>query len=172
MNKLVQKIADQAKKARFASFEYTTSKGEKARYKIQLGFNYRNLIEKSATELEIESQGMEGESLNAAQELLESFRKSLERSNEGYTKKEVYKPVKDRNGNIVSGLKFNQKDNSLQVFGLISTKLVIDAGNESKSKPTTVKQAIRNNLPIGRFREFNLEQIRIAKLDGEILVLE
>ena len=88
MNKLVNKIASQARKARFASFTYTTSKGEKARYKIQLGFNYRNLIERSATDLEIESQQMEGETLGAAQELLASFKKSLEGVNDGYTKGE------------------------------------------------------------------------------------
>lgn len=171
MNKLVNKIASQARKARFASFTYTTSKGEKARYKIQLGFNYRNLIERSATDLEIESQQMEGETLGAAQELLASFKKSLEGVNDGYTKREIYKPVKDSQGNTIAGLKFNQKDNTLQVFGLLATKMVLEEG-ETVKRSQTIKQSLRNNLPVGRFREFSLEGIEQARLDGETLILE
>ena len=78
MNKLLQKITEQSKKARFASFVYKNSKQELARYKVQLGFNYINLVEKSALQLELESEHMQGQTLDAAKSLLTSFQKTME----------------------------------------------------------------------------------------------
>lgn len=170
MNALVQKIANQARKARFASFEYTTSKSEKARYKIQLGFSYRNLLEKSVLELETSFDEMGDDTLEVAKGLLESFKKSLEGQNTEYRKKDLYRPVKDSQGNVIEGLKYNQKENKLQVYGLVRSKVVLEPGLE-KPERSSVRQAIRNSLPVGSFREFSLEGISLARIDGEILQL-
>jgi len=170
MNKLLTKIADQSKKARFASFLYRNNKNELARYKIQLGFNYINLVEKSALQLQLESENMQGQTLDAAKSLLASFQKTIEGSNFNPAKA-AYKPVKDRHGKTIQGVKLNQNDNSLQVYGLICSKIIIENGKPVK-KSSSLNSVLRSNLPVGRFREFNLEGVKVAKMDGDVLVLE
>lgn len=170
MSKLLNKIAEQSKKARFASFLYKNSKNEVARYKIQLGFNYINLVEKSALQLELESENMQGQTLEAAKALLASFQRTIEGSNSNPAKA-AYKPVKDSQGNMVQGVRLNQNDNSLQVYGLICSKVVIENAEPIKP-PSNMKAILRSNLPVGRFREFNLENVKVAKMDGDTLVLE
>ncbi len=170
MNKLLQKIAGQSKKARFASFLYKNSKQEVARYKVQLGFNYINLVEKSALQLELESENMQGQTLDAAKSLLVSFQKTIEGKNSNPAKS-AYAPVKNRQGETVQGVKLNQANNSLQVYGLICSKVVVEEGRLTKTS-SNIKTALRSNLPVGRFREFGLKNIKVAKIDGDTLILE
>ena len=170
MSKLLNKIAEQSKKARFASFLYKNSKNEVARYKIQLGFNYINLVEKSALQLELESENMQGQTLEAAKALLASFQKTIEGNNSNPAKA-AYKPVNDQQGKMVQGVRLKQNDNSLQIYGLICSKVVIENGEPVKQS-SNMKTILRSNLPVGRFREFNLENVKVAKMDGDTLILE
>ena len=115
--KILQAIAAQAGLARFASFTYTTkTTGETARYTLQLGFNYRNSLQRSLMELEIDSQIMTGVERLAADELIKSMKASLDGTQSKYTKKDIYQPYKDEDGNTIQGIKVNSNDGSIKVL--------------------------------------------------------
>jgi len=174
---IVDKISAQAGFARFASFVYESkSTGEVARYTIQLGFSYRNCLEKSKLALEIESASLNGLDKQAADELLNSFAASLNGTQENYTKENTYVDVSDSSGKTVQGIKRNINDNTLQIFGLLHSKVQISPptieDKPVKSRPLTVaKNKLRKDLPVGKFREFALEYLNVVKLNGETLEL-
>lgn len=175
--KILDSIAAQAGLARFASFTYTTkTTGETARYTLQLGFSYRNVLQRSLLQLEIESQIMTGIDKEAADELIKSFKASLEGTQNKYTKKDIYKTYTDENGKTIQGLKVNQNDGTLKVYGLVHSKIQIDPPTKDRkpidSAPLTIaKNKLRRNLPIGKFCEFDLGSLSVAKIDGETLIL-
>lgn len=177
------------KGAQFASLTYKTvekrnakneivSGGEISRYTVILGFNYNTLVEKSVTELEVIIGGFDERTpeieREAAAEVMASLQKTLEahergEQNEDYTKKGQYIPM----GN---GISLNTSDNTIQLFGLIHSKVVLKEGvrKEVKSKPLTIaKNKIRKQLSVSKFREFalDLENIGSVRLNGETIEL-
>ena len=172
---ILDKISSQAGLARFASFTYQSkSTGEVARYTIQLGFSYKNCLEKSKLALEIESAALTGLDKQAAEELLNSFAASLNGTQENYTKEHVYEDVADSSGKTIQGIKRNVNDNSLQIFGLLHSKVQITPptieDKPVKSRPLTIaKNKLRKDLPVGKFREFALENLNVVRLNGETL---
>ncbi|MBM3194075.1 MAG: hypothetical protein FJZ59_07590 [Chlamydiae bacterium] len=176
--KILEKIASQAGLARFASFTYVSrSTGEVAKYIVQLGFNYRNVLQKSIDQLEIDRQIMCGLSRQAADEIMESLKASLNKTQTKYTKKDIYETYKDASGKTVHGIKINQNDSSIKIFGLITNKFPISPAifpaKEVENSPLVKeKNKIKKDLPIGRFREFALDGLATARLDGETLVME
>ena len=175
--KILEAIAAQAGLARFASFTYTKkSTGETARYTLHLGFNYRNTLQKSLSELEVEREIMVGIDRQAADELVESLKASLDGTQNKYTKKDNYQPYKDKEGKTFPGVKVNTNDGSIKIFGLLHSKVqltppVIDKKPVNSSELTLAKNRIRHNLPIGKFVEFDLGQLLVAKIDGDTLTL-
>jgi hypothetical protein len=176
--KILEKIAAQAGLARFASFTYVSkSTGEVAKYTIQLGFNYRNLLQRSIDQLEVDRQIMPDPQRQAADEILKSLQSSLDGTQNKYTKKDIYDTFKDASGKTIHGIKINKNDNSLKIFGLISNKSQITPPTiERKSRQSSPlvieKEKITKTLPVGRFREFALDNLLVARLDGETLIFE
>jgi hypothetical protein len=112
----------------------------------------------------------------AAEELLNSFTASLNGTQENYTKEHVYVDVSDSSGKTVQGIKRNINDGSLQIFGLLHSKVQITPptieDKPVKSRPLTIaKNKLRKDLPVGKFREFALENLNVVKLNGETLEL-
>ena len=175
--KIIDLIASQAGLARFASFTYcSTSTGEVARYTLQLGFSYRNVLQKSIMELEVDKQIMSDLPRQAAEEILASLNASLSGTQTRYTKKDIYEDYKV-DGKTVQGLKVNKNDGSLKIFGLVTSKVQISPEviphKKYNSAPLTIeKNRITKALPIGRFREFALDNLAVAKINGETLILE
>lgn len=161
--------------ATFASFTYTSkTDGSTARYTLILGAKYLTLLEKSKLELELLMPTLDAEMSIAADAVMASLNKSIEAHKAGtqsddYTKKGQYTA-------IGSGLNLNT-DNTLQMFGLLHSKVVLVPGvkKEVKSSPLTIaKNKIRKMLPISKFREFALDlgNLHNAKVNGDTLVLE
>ena len=110
----------QVQGSRFASLTYRSKEsGELARFNINLGFSYRNLVENSLSELESIRPSLSGIDAIAADELLVSFRKTLSGTQDGYTKEGIYQSTQ------VEGLKVNSNDNSFQLFGLERNRVVL-----------------------------------------------
>ena len=164
----------------FVSLTYLSKKAnELSRFVVNIGFSYHNLVEKSVTELEILMT--ENESAwtalekTAAANVMASLKKTLAAheagtQNEDYTKKGQYVP-------IANGLNLNTTDNTIQLFGLVNSKVVIIAGVHPKvnSRPLTIAQdKIRKELSISKFREFalDLSQIQSVKVSGNTIELE
>ncbi len=154
----------------FASFEYKAKEtGELARHNVLLGFNYRSTVEQSIVALEILMPTFKTDlDIEAANELLESFNKTIAGKQDGYTKSHIYQDT------AIKGIKINSNDDSLQLFGLQQSKVVIIPGTykEVKSRPLTIaKNNIRKQLPIDKFREYALDKdvIQSARLNGLVL---
>jgi len=164
------------KDCKFASFTYLAkSTGELARFTVNLGFSYHELVKKSVTELEILM--VENENVwnplqkQAAVEVMKSLHKTLEAHSKGaqsddYTKKGQYIPLS-------TGVNLNITDSTLQLFVLVNSKVVLTEGvyKTVNSAPLTVeKNKIRKLLPVSNFREFALDvgQLEGAKISGEV----
>jgi hypothetical protein len=162
-------------RARFASLAYSPETGGTFRYTLILGFSYNECLENSLLELEISRGEFSGIQLQACDELIASFRASLNGTQKNYTKSHIYGPAMDESGKAIKGLKVNSNDGSFQLFGLIQSKVEIEAAPAKKSVKssdlTIAKNKLRRTLPVGKFREFAVENIEIAKLNGETIEL-
>lgn len=178
MNNIIVEITKKIagiKDCKFASLTYLSkSSGELARYTVALGFSYHNLVEKSVTELELliseNSDKWDELTKQAADDVMASFKKTLAahaegKQNEDYTKINQYIP-------IGGGANINTTDNTVQVFGLLNSKVTITEGvfKPVNSRPLTIaKDKIRKQLPISKFREFALDfsQVEKVKMNGD-----
>ena len=157
------------KGCKFASIVYTAKEsGEIARHTILLGFNYRTCVAMSLEQIKNTRPMLDGIDAIAADELIESFSKTLNGTQDKYTKAHVYADT------AIGGLKVNTNDDTLQLFGLVQSKVIIAEGIHKpvKSAPLTIaKNKLRKSLPIGKFREYALDggSIHTAKLSGETI---
>lgn len=157
------------KGCRFASLTYTAKEsGEVARHNVLLGFNYQTSVENSLIELEMMRPALTGVDAIAADELLTSFQKTLNGTQDGYTKSNCYADT------AIKGLKVNTNDDSLQLFGLTQSKVVLVPGTFKtvNSAPKTIaKNKLRKQLPVGKFREYAIDSgaIHGARMNGETI---
>lgn len=181
-----------AHRAQFISFIYKTKEktnkagqvidgGEISRYTLIAGANYFSTLEKSLLAVQLFNPADLKEAFNpeflaqAIAEVKESLEKSISFQSQGqqnpdYTKKGLYR-------NLGAGINVNENDNTIQFFGLIHSKVVLQPGIRKpvNSAPLTiVKNQIRKLLPIGKFREFALDagNIQTVKMQGETLIVE
>jgi hypothetical protein len=180
---LIARIAKQLSTiqgTQFASFTYLSKKaGELARHTIIIGFSYHNAVEKSVTELELlmveNKEKWTPLQKQAADNVMASLKKTLDahsrgEQNEDYTKKGQYIPI----GN---GLNLNTTDNTLQLFGLTQSKVVLVEGvyDVVNSRPLTIAQnEIKKQLTISKFREYalDLSQVAEARINGNTLEMD
>ena len=175
MKALLDSINSLAGKAQFVSLTYTNAQKEKARYTIILNGNYRGVLEKSLLELNIQLPNLKEIEKEACEALIASLHKSIAANaagevSEDYTKKDLYIP------SGVSGVKINSNDNSLELSGLLHSKVVLEPGEPRKpvrSAPLTVaKNQLRRQTAQGKFRTFCLENIQSARMNGSTLELD
>jgi len=163
----------------FVGFDYRAKKdGELARRVIIIGADYHELVKRSITELVLlvdENRETWNEvQKQASVELLASFNKTLEahsrgEQNEDYTKRGQYIPIRN-------GLSINSTDWTVQLFGLEHSKVVLQEGVYPvvNSRPLTIaKKKLRKLLPVGRFKEFALDESQIHRvaISGNVLNL-
>lgn len=167
--------------ARFVSLTYTAKEsGEQARHTLIHGANYKTLIEKSLLALELQEKELKNlaaekvkskESAEQAfNELVESFKATLNGTQENYTKAGMYVTLS-------SGLKLNLNDNTLEIHGLAHNKIVLVPGVYPKVNSrlkTIAKQTIRAELPVSKYRSFALDSgnIHAVRLQGEEIVFD
>lgn len=163
------------KGAKFASFIVKT-KGTKEVQKVTviLGASTEVLYTKDIAELNAKLPEMTGMEKLAAESVLKSRLESLEKGighNSAYTCEDVYVNPMGVNG----GIKVHKEDGSVHVVGLLEAKTVLVKGvyKERKSSPfVEARNAILKGLPSARFRQYRLDRVSLAKLNGEVLELE
>lgn len=171
---LANSIGKMTKGCRFVSLTYTSKKhNETSRYVVLVGISYIELLKKSINELTDLLPSFEGLELNAANEVMESLQKSLEAHNKGtqnedYTKKGQYIPVSN-------GININSTDDSIQLFGMIQSKVVLVEGVYKPVKSalnTILKNRVKSKLSVSKFREFALDKDVLlgGRVDGETYV--
>lgn len=172
---LLNSISSLAGRAQFVALTYTNAQKEKARYTIILNGNYRGVLEKSLLELTIQLPDLKEIEKEACEALIASIHKSLAANavgevSEDYTKRGLYVP------SGVPGVKVSTNDNTLELSGLLHSKVVLEPGEARKpvrSAPLTVaKNQLRRQTAQGKFRTFCLENIQSARINGNILELD
>ena len=170
------------KGSRFASLVYTSKEsGEKARHTILIGFSYHNAVVESLNQLREMKFPVGSIDEQAQKALIISFENTLAahevgKQNAAYTKADVYEDV-SLDGIPVSGIRYNTNDGTFKLFGLSVKKDVLVNGVFAvvKSRPLTIaKDTIRRALPVGKFREYSIEEnaLATAKMNGETLEME
>lgn len=174
--KLIDALKAMAGKCRFCSFTYTSKgRNETARYTMLIGADYGALTEKDITELEIRLQNAQGIEKAVLGKILASRKETLlahaqERPHANDTKAGQYL-------SILPGLRMNTNDSTLEIFGTLETYTVITAGDEKKpvqhrSEETALKAKIEKELPRSKWKTICLENVAVARLNGETIELE
>lgn len=176
----ITKRVTEIEHCQFASLTYLTKKSsELARFTVLIGFSYHNAVEKSVTELEIlineNVDNWTPVEKQAAVEVMESLKKTLAahaagEQNADYTKKGQYIPIRN-------GVNVNSTDNTIQLFGLVQSRVTLVEGTYKKvnSAPLTIaKNNLRKQLTVGKFREFAIDESQVAsvKVNGNTLEME
>jgi hypothetical protein len=173
-------LLSSGKGAKFCSLTYRAKgTGELARHLLILGASTDVLYGKDMEKLtgEIIPKLQTGLLLDAAFKVLASRKKSLE-VGIGHNPKYVHAP---ENGDTyvmlegVPGCKVHKETGEVHLTGLSQHKTVLEAGEykEVKSKPETLaKQEIEKQLPSARFRQFLLNRVLTAKLNGDVWEVE
>lgn len=167
-----------AKGAKFAAFTYRAKgTGELAKHLVTLGVSIERMYEKDIAVVEAMLPTLSGIDLEAANAVLASLRESVEKGI-GNNSKNVHGSdnadtyIRTEVPNVV----INKNDGVFHLRNVVSRgKTVIEAGTPKKpvnSKPLTIaKDKIRNSLRINSIRQFALEGISVAKLNGDTLEL-
>lgn len=167
---LIQQIA-LAKGARFASFVYTSKPGgarltaETARHLLILGASTAGLYERDLVQLHELSKNVVGLDAIACAQLIQSKTKAL---TEGFSEGPYEHTA-------VPGIKIHVPTGDLHIMGLTERKDTIVAGeyrHVNHAPLTRAKLAIARELPSGRLRQFKLENIAVARLNGVIVEME
>lgn len=161
--------------ARFASFVYVAQPSgprltvEVARHLLILGASTENLYRRDLETLAVLMPTLTGLQLAAAEKIRASRTESLDKgvgNNSAYTGADAYAPT------AIKGVKVHLETGNLHVSGLTMRKDVIVKANYRtvKSKPETIaRQEVEAMLPSAKFRQFRLDGVTVAKLNGDTL---
>lgn len=180
MSSTIQELVNQLSQvngAKFASFIYRTKgTNELARYTVLLGVSKQSLYEKDRDALVEMLPTLDGIQKEAAAEILASIEESLIKgigNNSAYThgaeKGDTYLHFPG-----ITGVKLNKNDGTLHLEAVLHNKTVMESGQYktvNSSAKTLAKNAITKLLRKGKFRQFVFPNIKIAKLNGEVLEL-
>lgn len=175
----VRKLAEIRPSSTFLTVRsYLNNFGELSDFSLCFHFNYLNAVRRSKeklSKLKLDQSLLEGKkySLNdlmlARKELLESFEDSLAESNPRYTCKDIYELV-NHYGEVVKGIKIHKRQDKIHLVGLLAHKKVISKGiypESYHSKYTLAKNALRELLPVSKFRQFRLESGKFGEITVE-----
>lgn len=173
MNSLISALKS-VKGARFARFKYQTrGTGELSSYQTNLGVKVEKVYRDDLETLEGLIPTLEGVSLEAAVELRDSIRTSLEKGigeNPMYTAADAYEDFPG-----VPGVKIHKETGDVHLMCMVVKKEVIVPGEykQVNSRPKTLaKKEIEKKLRRSKIRQFVLSNVKVAALQGEVLTFE
>lgn len=166
-------IAKLSSGAGFASFTYRSKgRNELARWVVNIGQKYENILVKSIEGLEAAIQLGEfaGVELEAAEEQLASWKLSLDKhsvneSHPDYTQKDTWEY-------IAQGISRHNDNGSLRIAALLQSYVVLEKGQdkeEPKSEMAKAKAKIRKMYPIGKWVTAKFENLKFVRRNGETL---
>jgi hypothetical protein len=166
------------KGVQFASLTYRTkATNELARYTLILGASLENAYKGDIAKVEAELPNLtDALEIQAANEILTSLNDSMDKgigNNGNYTLKGVYVPTG------IPCVFINSNDNVLHIKNVfVQSKVVLEDGEPRKavkSKPLTIakdKLKKRLGLRTNKLRQFTLDNIKIAKANGDVVEFE
>jgi len=155
--------------------KYLNNFGELSDYSICFHVDYLHAVKRSHALLEkyqpsLYEVAKRPFSINhldlAKQELLLSFSQTLSGHNPNYTGKNAYAQV-SYDHHQIPGLKYHISQDTIHLWGFIVFKRTILPGTypTDQRKPLTqAKEYLRKLTPVGKFRQFKLQQHKFHKL--------
>lgn len=137
--------------------KYRNEHSEVANYSVVYNINYRNALLKSMKTISdiVPTNQLE---VVARQELLDSFRSSLEKKSLEEAGL-VYRKFYDENNIPVKGIKLHVPTNTIHLYGLVVHKRIIIPGDyptRNKRELAIIKDKFRSMTSIGKFRQFKI----------------
>lgn len=166
---LLQKIKE-LKRPSFMSIKgYRNAKGEVSNYLINVGVSYPNMVKRDMEKLENASfpdVNLE----QARKELLSGMQKNKDKktqSNQSKAQQSAYFSPCD-------GVRLHIKKMTFYVSGIVHSKEVISGKQESEEKSLSYKDEVKKalNLSSHKIRQFKIEEIEDAKVNGERFVVQ
>lgn len=147
---------------------YENSFQETADYQIVFHIDYKKAIQKSIKIVQEMKLSSELELL-AQSQILKSYQSSLEKMEttpveaieDGYTR------FFNKDGEHIKGIKKCSKTDDIHLYGFVVSKRVIMPGNypnSNKKDLTIVKDKIRKETPLNKFRQFIISPARVHKI--------
>lgn len=164
-------LLDGNKSCRFISLVYRAEEsGELARHTIMLNIRRNVMLKHDVAKLQAMLPSLSGFDKQACEELILSMEKSLNGTQDGYTKAGYYEA--QGNGNVQVSVK-----SECYIRGYSLGKEVIEKGTykEVKSRPLTIaKNKLRKVLKNTKCREFKItvENFVMARHDGKAIVID
>jgi hypothetical protein len=164
-------LLDGNKSCRFISLVYRAKEtGELARHNIMLNIRRESMLKHDVALLKAKLPTLSGLDKQACEELIASMEKSLNGTQDGYTKAGYYEA--QGNGNVQVSVK-----DECFIRGYSLGKEVIEPGTYKKvnSRPLTIaKDKLRKGLKNTKCREFKItpENFVMARHDGKAIVID
>ena len=156
LDKVINLLNSIGNSAQFICLTYKNQNNEISKYFICYNFNVKNMYEKSLNEIKTIKLTVDSKLFSLAKnEIEESLKTSLQKGiglNPNYTKIGYYEQTENKNIKI--------HENNLYLNGYVVAKRIIQPGEYKKvnsSEKTIIKNKIRKNLRIGKFREFKID---------------
>jgi hypothetical protein len=150
---------------------YRNEYSEVADYSIIFHMDYLAALRRSIVTLE--AMNLPAASLDnyAKEELLASWRKSLENTKPVERREDHYTHFKTANGSYIKGVKVHTKTDTVHLFGLVVWKKVTLPGNyptDTRRELTIAKDNLALKTSVGKFRQFKIlpAQVNSISVDG------
>lgn len=152
---------------------YRSAEGEVSDRVIGFHVSYENALNKSAAILRDLGEQPDPIAEEARQELLASFRKSLD----GEGREDPYVPVLSPSGEIIRGIKAHPEKGRVYIFGMQmpNQKRILVPGTYkpvNKRAKTIAKDRLRELLPVSRWRMFILDGGNVDRITVERMTFE
>jgi len=153
---------------------YKNAHDEVANFSLAFHVSYERAVEKSLKIITLYEPKSDLEE-QARIELIDSYKETLSgEGNSRCTTTNVYTPVVDGNNELIKGVKYNEKDNRLHLYGFQIQKLVLIPGVypvKNKRPLTIAKDKLRGLVPVNKFRQYILEAGRFEHIGIEKMIL-
>lgn len=154
---------------------YRNESSELADYSIVFHINYQKTVERSIKVLEgiIPTNSLQE---LAKKELLNSFQTSVRKAQETPVEEidDAYTRFFDSDGSYIKGCKMHTTTGILHLYGLVVHKRIIMPGlypQSNRKEFTVVKDALRRQCPVSKFRQFRILPHQVERISVENLSL-
>ena len=121
-------------------------------------------------------------------EMISSFEKNANvetKSNQSIAQSEMYEKIEDRNGNVIPSMKYHTASETIHIYAMAHSKVIIEAGTytESEKLPETIqkeaiskycKYVLGKELPTDKYRNLKVteDQLSRVKVLGTEIICE
>jgi len=146
--------------------EYRNNFAEVSDFTVCFHANYMNAVEKALV-IVANTRPRDDIQAEARDEMLDSFRWTLNGFNPLYTCRDTYEDILDADGKPIPGIKLHTNQDVVHINAMRVRKKVISKGlypDRNSSDKTIAKRELRAKTPLSKWVQFKLERKRFKEL--------